>query len=173
MKKALIVAGLLSVSSSAFASSDLSKFYILGGVSDIEESDSDESRTGFNIILGGEMTDNVALETAFYRADFDETVYGTKVDASVSALTIAPVIYFDLNENFTLLGKAGVAYGFSEAKGCSMGYCASGSDNETAFTYGAGLQVNYEKFALRFSYDKYSGDNYDFNVMSASVGARF
>lgn len=177
MKRA-IVALLLALPLSAFAQGYAGIGFGQTTFKDVPDCDftlsCDDSDSGFKIFGGYQFNKNLALEGGYAdlgKTAFSEPGFSGKVDATtifVHAVGILP-----LNPQWSLYGKAGLHLWDAKENGQIGGIPFSLSDDGTDLTYGAGVQWQSGKFALRLEWETYELDNADVQFLGVSGVMRF
>mgnify|MGYP003385510524 CR=1 FL=1 len=125
-----------------------------------------DASTAFSVLGGYTINSNFAAEVAYVNFGSVDIVPGVTVKSS--ALSVSGVGSFPLNDQFSLIGKLGLASTNIEVTGAP-------SEKNTGLTWGVGAQFNVDKqIGIRAGYDAYKvGDvvTEDENVMS--IGAIF
>lgn len=195
IKRILLSALLLSLSSLAFSAEALPKYpsYIGGGVGQSKGDDvcdgisnCDDTDTAWKLFLGYRFTQNFAIEAGY--VDFGEftgkvgTVVGpVNVKAEATGFTAHVVGILPLHDRFSLIARLGTIYADVDVKASAGGISASGDDQSFAFAGGVGAEVNFtDQLSLRAEYELFKdlGDDDDTGesdvyLASASVVFRF
>ncbi len=109
--------------------------------------------TAFNIFAGYQLTDAVAVEVAFHDwGSADDNYFGGSVEVEPQIITLMAVGSAPIGGNFSLFGKAGVA--FSDIDGSisfdgGEGGTESGSSSSQDLALGGGVQWNIGNFGIR------------------------
>lgn len=164
MKKVLAVALLSTVAAPAFAGSvDLTGFYAgvtvgQGGASFTAPAglvvENPKSKPVYGVFGGYRYNQNLAAEVAYTGVSYAyTTVAGFRYLSKQIALSVAAVGTLPLNDDFSLLGKLGVAASSSESNNIA------GEQNTRRFapTFGIGAEYKFTpNVAARVTYDVYS-----------------
>lgn len=208
MKRLIPIVALLLLSSTAFANSfylgagagqskvkDVGACSSLNGILDPGFSCSeDDTDTGIKIFGGMTINPNLAAELGY--VDFGKlnvsaagTYFGTPValsgDVKAHALVISAVGTVPVANQFSLLGRIGIAHSTvdvsvsASGSGGSASDSVSGSNDDLMFGFGAQLDIN-KQVALRAEWERYKnvGDSNttgqsDIDLLSASVLVNF
>lgn len=202
MKKVLaglcVAATMAGISGAALA--DDSGFYVLGAVGQTRTStktdtdtqlialgatglvsSGDNNATAYKLQAGYQVNSNLAIEGGY--------IYGGKFNYSATATNIAGVInatgkvtgwnliavgILPLGNQFSGLGKLGVADVRSSATATLAGLSASASTSKSDLTYGLGVKYAVTNAVfLRGDWDSYKGSNSRSNVWTVGVGYKF
>lgn len=189
MKKTFIAVALLSsfaASASDYHYEEKKDSYLLGGYSSWDLEGNSDSTGGIVATFGADLSEHVGIEiSGTYHAD-SESVGHSYIDIDLVTISVAPVIFYDVNDFLRIYGKAGLAYGSFSIEVCNVQYytngyydyydhnCAYADESETAFTFGAGLQASFtDSFIGRLSYDKYNADLADMGMINVQLGFKF
>jgi OmpA-OmpF porin, OOP family len=123
------------------------------------------SSTAIGVLGGYTINQHVAAEVAYTNLGSADTKYGTSLTGHV--FSIAAVGSLPLNNDFSLLGKLGLASSTVE----ESGYSESKSD----LTYGIGAQYNASKtVGIRLGYDSFKvGSSNTKDSTLITIGAVF
>ena len=125
------------------------------------------SSTAFSVLGGYTIYSNFAAEVAFVNFGSVDRALGTTLKSR--ALSVSAVGSIPLNDQFSLIGKLGVASTTFKATNFD-------SDSEIGVTFGVATQFNFDKeISMRAGYDVYkvSADSADENVMSLGAIYQF
>ncbi len=138
----ILGAAALMVSAGAIAQPAVPGFYVGGEVGQSDVGDEDD--IGFKILGGYQFHRNIAAEIG-YGMMFD------KSDVEVTALEFVAVGLFPIANQFSLLGKLGLANVEVDARGLS--------DDKTELTWGIGVQFDVSRnLGVRALWQRYETD---------------
>jgi hypothetical protein len=138
----ILGAAALMVSAGAMAQPAVPGFYVGGEVGQSDVGDEDD--IGFKILGGYQFHRNIAAEIG-YGMMFD------KSDVEVTALEFVAVGLFPIANQFSLLGKLGLANVEVDARGLS--------DDKTELTWGIGVQFDVSRnLGVRALWQRYETD---------------
>ncbi|ROS00270.1 opacity protein-like surface antigen [Sinobacterium caligoides] len=196
---ALVIPTSLLVSATAFAKEP--SFYASAAISyadqdynfeNINNYDYSDKAVGFNLTAGYQFNDYFSLEASYYdfgkaEAEHNPGPYLTyKGEAKASALGLAAVASYPVNDSFRVYGKLGAAYFTSDVSETTQihvedEFSFKNSDKDSGFApyFGAGVALNVTGSSevylesSKFSYEASSdmGD-YDHDVINTSLGYR-
>jgi opacity protein-like surface antigen len=150
-------------------SGNASDWYVGGQYSQVEysESSADLDFTTVGVIAGYELNNAVAIEARYGQGQGDDDIAGTNIEVD-SVYGLYGV--FSLPNETNL--EPYVVLGYTEGKLKAKGF---GSDSENDFSYGAGVSFKLaESLTIRAEYMRLlSGDDYDFDALSASLVYNF
>ena len=139
----MLGAAAMAVSTGALAQATVPHFYIGAdyGKTDIE----DEDDTGFKFFGGYQFHKHIAVELG-YGMLFD------KNSVEVTTMEAVAVGIFPLNNQFSIIGKLGLANVEAEGPG--------GSEDKTELTYGIGVQWDFTRnLGARAQWQRYDTDD--------------
>jgi hypothetical protein len=142
----------------------------------------DETVTSYRLMVGYQFTENLAFEGGWGKTDdvvahfpldlgFPVGIVDTTLTYEFEILTVRFLGVLPFDNGITLLGGLGYAdmdwEGTIDYGGYGQG---SGDLSEGDLTYFAGVQYDFERFAIRLAYDKYdlSSDYSDIDETSIS-----
>jgi OOP family OmpA-OmpF porin len=191
MRKLLAFIAASFLAAPAFAQSPDSGFYVGGHLGQAEGRDAcndfsgvpgvscDDKDTAWRILGGYQFNRNLSIEGAYTDlGELSATGPGGSVSAEASALELVGVGSFPLTNRFSLYGKAGVYRGEVEGRLDTALVTGSDKDENTDFTYGAGVKFDMtQNVALRAEWQRYNDmggdDTTETDVDVLSVGAIF
>jgi OOP family OmpA-OmpF porin len=140
-----------------------------------------EHKTAYKVYGGYHYTQNFGAEIGFADLrEIEKTGGGARIAAKPQSLYVAATGTLPLNEQFALIGKAGVAFNHVKVSASEPGYSASGSDNQTSpyVSVGAAFVLNKNvSFVAEYEYfgkvAKDDGAYIKANLVSAGVRYSF
>jgi OOP family OmpA-OmpF porin len=203
MKKAMaglcVAATLVSISGAALAS--YSGFYVLGAVGQTRTdtksetdadlialgvtglaSSGDDNATAYKLQVGYQINQNLAVEGGYvdggkFSYNATATAPNTPITANAKATgwNLVAVGILPLDNQFSALGKIGIADVRTSATATIAGVSASGSASKTDLAYGLGAKYDVTNAVfLRGDWDSYKPDSGKrSNVWTVGVGYKF
>jgi len=184
MKKNVLFA-LIAALAAPLAAHAEGNYYVGGNVGRAEQKvDLDglsfkEHKTAYKVYGGYNYTQNFGAEIGF--ADLREAEKsgnGARISSKPESLYVAAVGTLPLNDQFALIGKAGVAYTHVKVSASVAGFSDSGSDNRTSpyVSVGAAYLLNKNvSFVAEYEYFGKIAKDGDANIKAnlVSVGVRY
>ncbi|ERS91877.1 outer membrane beta-barrel protein [Halomonas sp. PBN3] len=151
----------------------------------------DDSDTGYKLFVGYQFNPNFAVEASYLDfGDFtsDATVTdGTNVatadiDASAEGFGFALVGKLPIQNGFSVHGKLGMIAWDGDLSGTArlngdIIYDGAASEDGTDPFYGIGAEYEVERILMRAEFERYdiseSGEDFEIDMISASIGYRF
>jgi hypothetical protein len=107
-----------------------------------------DSDFAYNLFAGYQITDAVAVELGWQDwGKGKDTVYGDEIQVKPSMYTVMAVGTAPINGDFSLFGKAGVA--FLKVKGTDLTFNEGGTEDSQDLALGGGLQWNSGPLGVR------------------------
>ena len=145
--------------------------------------DTDDSDTGYKLFAGYQFNPNFAIEAGYvdfgeYSASAAIPGYSAKAEVSADGFTAALVGKLPIQNGFSVHGKLGLVawdgdYKESDSNGWSYSESADGTDP----FYGVGAEYVVQQIIMRAEYERYdlsdSGEDFEIDLISASIGYRF
>lgn len=149
----------------------------------------DDTDTGFKIFGGYQLNQNFAVEFGYAdlgkftaTANVTSPVVGTiKADVEASAIFLDAVGSLPLGNQFSLFGRAGIAFTNTENNASGLGVTVSDDEDEANLKVGLGAQFGFTKnVALRAEWERYidvgeedtTGES-DVDVLGVSLNVKF
>lgn len=143
----------------------------------------DDSDTGYKLFVGYQFNPNFAIEAGYVDfGDFSASAsvpgYSAKAEISAEGFTAALVGKLPIQNGFSVFGKLGMIawdgdYKESDSDGWSYSESSDGSDPY----YGIGAEYEVERILMRAEFERYdisdSGEDFEIDMISASIGYRF
>jgi OOP family OmpA-OmpF porin len=184
MKKNVLFA-LIAALAAPLAAHAEGNYYVGGNVGRAEQKvDLDglsfkEHKTAYKVYGGYNYTQNFGAEIGF--ADLREaekTGNGARIASKPQSLYVAAVGTLPLNDQFALIGKAGVAYNHVKVSASAPGISASDSENQASpyVSVGAAFLLNKNvSFVAEYEYFGKIAKDGDANIKAnlVSVGVRY
>lgn len=172
MKKIIAVAALFAVlSTSAFAAGN--NAYVTADLSKASYTNASPfpNPGKFGIGAGYQFTPNVAAEVGYHMfGDSTLTQGASTLTAKVSSLTVAAVGNYPINDQFSAIGKLGVAMNKLSVSGNFAGAAYTDSKNSLYFAVGGQYNIN-QQFAVRVQYENFGDFTSKGGATSASQAA--
>lgn len=164
MKKIAAVALLSAFIAAPVAAEDMHMYIGANvGSAQIDRTGHDAS-TAFSVLAGHKFNSNFAAEVAYVNFGSVD-VPGATVKSD--AMSLSGVGSFPLNDQFSLIGKLGVA-------STTLKKTAVASQSNTGVTFGVGAQFDFDQqFAIRAGWDMYKVGDADTDEDVMSLGAIF
>lgn len=166
MKKAILGAVVLMAFSASAMAADSSQAISVGYANssiEVDGYDFPDDGYGISAKYRSEFDNSFGVIGSFTYTNLSETYNGIGLDLDYMSLTFGPTLR--ANQYFSVYGLIGMARGEAEALG--------ESDSDTAFAYGAGLQIDVTKnVTLDASYE-FAGFSGDLDVSTWSIGVGF
>ena len=138
-----------------------------------------EHKTAYKVYGGYNYTQNFGAEVGFADLrEIEKTGNGARIAAKPQSLYVAAVGTLPLNDQFSLIGKAGVAFNHVKISASAPGISESGSDNQTSPYISAGAAFVLNKnvsFVAEYEYFGKVAKDGDANIKAnlVSVGVRY
>jgi OOP family OmpA-OmpF porin len=145
----------------------------------------DDTDTGFKIYGGYEFTKNFALEAGYAdlgKATAEDSTFPLSAAVEASAIFLDAVGTLPLTNEFSVFGRAGIAFTKVEASVSVPGFgSASVKEDETNLKFGLGAQYAFTKnVALRAEWERYmdlgedatTGES-DVDMVGVSLNVKF
>jgi OOP family OmpA-OmpF porin len=162
---AAAVAAGMPLAASAAPATEWTGFYVGAGVGSAKYESADfvdcfgecdtfsDSDIAYNVFVGWQVTQAVAVEVGYHDwGEGEDGVFGENVQVEPSMFTVMAVGRAPVGDNFSIFGKAGVAFlevDASAVDGGEGGSSSSGSPNSQDLALGGGLEWHLGNFGIR------------------------
>ncbi len=137
---------------------------------DIDDTDFDDNSTVAQAIVGFQLGNFLAVEGSYQKLfDVEDDVLGSEVELDADAWSLALRPMIPVTPLVDVYGKVGYAWYEVEAQTEIFGFSFSEDDSDSAFTWGAGVDVNLGKLSIRGEVSRIEIDDTDLNLVSAAL----
>lgn len=145
----------------------------------------DKSDTGWKIFGGYQFSRHFAVEAGYYdlgKVSFSGTAGGAAISGNFdsTAIGLSLVGILPVWDNFSLLGRVGVAYSEQDGSVTVGGATATAKDDLTKLTYGLGLRYDFGRHVMvRGQWERFRvggsnvGGEEDVDLYTVDLGYRF
>jgi len=146
----------------------------------------DDSDTGYKLFVGYQFNPNFAVEAGYvdfgdFEASGADGTDSARLKLGVEGFTAALVGKLPIQNGFSVFGKLGmVAWDADLDLDANIGgdaYRESASEDGTDPYYGIGAEYEVERILMRAEFERYdisdSGEDFEIDLISASIGYRF
>ncbi len=141
---------------------------------DIDDTDFDDNSTVAQAIVGYQLGSFLAVEGSYQKLfDTEDDVLGSEIELDADAWTLALRPMLPVTPLIDVYGKVGYAWYEVEAQTEILGFAFSEDDSDSAFTWGAGVDVNLGSLSLRGEVSRIEVDDAELNLVTAALLFRF
>jgi OmpA-OmpF porin, OOP family len=132
----------------------------------------EDNDTGFKVFTGGRVRNFFGLELAYVDMGEIEVAGGT---GEASGVNLSAVGYLPLNERFSLFGKVGTTYGWTDTSTATLGGV---EEEDFGLSYGVGLNMEFaQQWAARAEWERhnfeFAQDDRDIDLFTVGVSYKF